>query len=53
MKGEVVKFPSSTKMVLSKGTAGLNCHFSGAVTVSNIAKATGGIAPGNLIERNT
>ena len=52
MKGEVVKFPPEGKRLRpTKGSAGLRTQVPGAMTsVSNLASATGGIAPGNLVQ---
>lgn len=52
MKGEVVKFPPEGKGVRpARGSAGLCTQVPGAMaSVSNLASATGGIAPGNLVQ---
>lgn len=52
MKGEVVKFPPEGKRLRpTKGSAGLRTQVPGMVaSVSNLASATGGIAPGNLVQ---
>lgn len=52
MKGEVVKFPPEGKTLRpTKGSAGLCTQVPGAMaSVSNLARATGGIAPGNLVK---
>lgn len=55
MKGEVVKFPPEGKRLHPvPGSAGLKTQVPGAMaSVSNLASATGGIAPGNLVEPNS
>ena len=55
MDGEVVKFPSDGKRLRPvKGSAGLRTQIPGAMaSVSNLAGATGGIAPGNLIQTDS
>lgn len=52
MKGEVVKFPPEGKRLRpTKGSAGLCTQVPGGMaTVSNLASATGGIAPGKLVQ---
>lgn len=52
MKGEVVKFPPEGKQRTPvKGSAGLCTQVPGGMTtVSNLARATGGIAPGKLVQ---
>ena len=52
MKGEVVKFPPEGKKIKpTTGCAGLRTQVPGAMaSVSNLARATGGIAPGNLVK---
>lgn len=52
MKGEVVKFPTEGKRLHpTKGSAGLCTQVPGGMTtVSNLASATGGIAPGKLVQ---
>ena len=54
MNGEVVKFPASVRQHLpTAGSAGLATQVPGApASVSNLASASGGIKPGNLIERD-
>ncbi len=48
---ETLNFPTGAATAPSNGTAGLSTQLPGAAaTVSNAAGATGGIAPGNLIE---
>lgn len=55
MKGEVVKFPPDGKKVKpTTGNAGLRTQVPGAMaSVSNLASATGGIAPGNLAQTDS
>ncbi len=55
MKGEVVKFPPEGKRQHpTKGSAGLRTQVPGAMaSVSNLARATGGIAPGNLVQTDS
>ena len=55
MKGEVVKFPPDGKKVKpTTGNAGLRTQVPGAMaSVSNLARATGGIAPGNLAQTDS
>ena len=55
MKGEVVKFPPEGKKVKpTTGNAGLRTQVPGAMaSVSNLASATGGIAPGNLAQTDS
>lgn len=51
MDGVVVKFPpSSHRLTPTKGSAGLSTQVPGAIaSVSNLAGATGGIKPGNVL----
>lgn len=55
MNGEVVKFPPSGQSVQpTSGSAGLTTQVHGAMaSVSNLASASGGIKPGNIVERDT
>ena len=55
MKGEVVKFPPEGKKVKpTTGSTGLRTQVPGAMaSVSNLASATGGIAPGNLAQTDS
>ena len=55
MKGEVVNFPPEGKKVKpTTGRAGLRTQVPGAMaSVSNLASATGGIAPGNLAQTDS
>lgn len=55
MEGEVVKFPRSNQQPrVTTGTVGLATQVPGAAaTVSNLSKASGGIKPGNIVERDT
>ena len=55
MKGEVVKFPPEGKKIKpTTGSAGLRTQVPGALaSVSNLARATGGIAPGNLVKTDS
>lgn len=55
MKGEVVKFPPEGKRLKpTTGSAGLITQVPGAMaSVSNLASATGGIAPGNLAQTDS
>lgn len=50
--GEVIKFPpEGYKLKPTTGSAGLATQVPGAMlSVSNVAAATGGIKPGNLIK---
>ena len=50
--GEVIKFPpEGYKLKPTTGSAGLTTQVPGAMlSVSNVAAATGGIKPGNLIK---
>lgn len=52
MKGEVIKFPpEGKKLTPGTGTAGLRSQLPGMMaSVSNLASATGGIGPGNLVQ---
>lgn len=52
MKGEVIKFPpEGTAARVATGHTGLRTQVPGGMTtVSNLASATGGIAPGNLVQ---
>lgn len=52
MKGEVVKFPPEGKRRTPiEGSAGLCTQVPGGMaTASNLASATGGIAPGKLVQ---
>lgn len=52
MDGVKVKVVSS-HITPSKGSAGLRTQVPGAMaSVSNLASATGGIGPGNLVQRD-
>ncbi len=55
MDGEVVKFPPEGKRLKpTTGSAGLRTQVPGAMaSVSNLARATGGIAPGNLVQTDS
>ena len=56
MKGEVVKFspPEGKRPRPTKGSAGLCTQVPGGMaTVSNLASATGGIAPGKLVQTDS
>ena len=55
MKGEVVKFPPEGKRPKpTTGSAGLRTQLPGMMaSVSNLARATGGIAPGNLAQTDS
>ena len=55
MNGEVVKFPPSGQRIQpTAGSAGLATQVHGAMaSISNLASASGGIKPGNLIQRDT
>lgn len=55
MDGVVVKCPPSTTLITpAKGSAGLSTQVPGAIaSVSNLSGATGGIKPGNLVQRDT
>lgn len=55
MKGEIVKFPPEGKRLEpTAGSAGLRTQVPGAMaSVSNLASATGGIAPGNLVQTDS
>lgn len=53
MDGVVVKFPPSSRLTPTRGSAGLQTQVPGAMaSVSNLAGATGGIKPGNLAQRD-
>ena len=55
MTGEVIQFPPEGKRLTpTTGTAGLRTQVPGAMaSVSNLASATGGIAPGNLVQTDS
>lgn len=55
MEREVVKFPPEGKRLKpTTGSAGLRTQVPGAMaSVSNLARATGGIAPGNLVQTDS
>lgn len=54
MDGEVVKCPPSGHRInLTPGSAGVATQVPGAMaSVSNLASASGGIMPGNLVQRD-
>lgn len=54
MNGEVVKFPPCGQRIKpTAGSAGLATQGHGAIaSVSNLASASGGIKPGNFIQRD-
>lgn len=54
MNGEKIKFVSGRNYTPKPGSAGLRTQCPGMmVSVSNVARATGGIAPGNLVQSDS
>jgi hypothetical protein len=50
---ETVKVIEPKRDEAVKGTAGLRCHVGGVMaTVSNVARASGGVGGGRLVDRD-